>query len=148
MTFTQGGLHEARKMFEKSNSDKKIIVLLSDGDANYIYPSKIDVKDYYNNKKDIPDGSFYYDKAGINPNDDNVAKYCAIQEARLAEKDNINVLDIYTLAVDCDSNTKKFLEDIATDPDHAKDADTNEIEDTFKDLTKIRQRKEELRKLE
>ena len=65
-----------------------------------------------------------------------MAKYCAIQEARLAEKDNINVLDIYTLAVDCDSNTKKFLEDIATDPDHAKDADTDDIEDTFEDLTK------------
>ncbi|MEL5899316.1 vWA domain-containing protein, partial [Clostridium sporogenes] len=63
MTFTQGGLHEARMIFKNSTGDKKIIVLLSDGEANRIYEPKIDLDDYMNNKKKVLEGSFYYDKA-------------------------------------------------------------------------------------
>ncbi len=51
MTFTQGGIHEARMIFKNSTGDKKIIVLLSDGEANRIYEPKIDLDDYMNNNK-------------------------------------------------------------------------------------------------
>ena len=99
MTFTQGGIHEARMIFKKSTGDKKIIVLLSDGEANRIYEPKIDLDDYMNNNKKVLEGSFYYDRVG---QDTTAAKgkFCALAEANLAKSDNIDVvsythLDVY-----------------------------------------------------
>src|SRR5699024_5014137 len=147
MTFTQGGIHEARMIFKKSTGDKKIIVLLSDGEANRIYEPKIDLNDYMNNNKKVLEGSFYYDKAG---QDTTVAKgkFCALAEANLAKSDNIDVLDIYTVAVDCNEQAKEFLKDVASDKDKFKDSDTDDLEDVFDDLTNEIKDKIEKEKLE
>ena len=147
MTFTQGGIHEARMIFKKSTGDKKIIVLLSDGEANRIYEPKIDLDDYMNNNKKVLEGSFYYDKAG---QDTTVAKgkFCALAEANLAKSDNIDVLDIYTVAVDGNEQAKEFLKDVASDKDKFKDSDTDDLEDVFDDLTNEIKDKIEKEKLE
>ena len=147
MTFTQGGIHEARMIFKKSTGDKKIIVLLSDGEANRIYEPKINLDDYMNNNKKVLEGSFYYDKAG---QDTTVAKgkFCALAEANLAKSDNIDVLDIYTVAVDCNEQAKEFLKDVASDKDKFKDSETDDLEDVFEDLTNEIRDKIEKEKLE
>ena len=147
MTFTQGGLHEARMIFKNSTGDKKIIVLLSDGEANRIYEPKIDLDDYMNNKKKVLEGSFYYDKAGQDTNTSK-GKFCALAEANLAKSDNIDVLDIYTVAVDCNEQAKEFLKEVASGDDKFKDSDTDDLEDTFKDLTDEIKDKIEKEKLE
>lgn len=147
MTFTQGGIHEARMIFKKSTGDKKIIVLLSDGEANRIYEPKIDLDDYMNNNKKVLEGSFYYDRAG---QDTTAAKgkFCALAEANLAKSDNIDVLDIYTVAVDCNEQAKEFLKDVASDKDKFKDSETDDLEDVFEDLTNEIRDKIEKEKLE
>ena len=134
MTFTQGGIHEARMIFKNSTGDKKIIVLLSDGEANRIYEPKIDLDDYMNNNKEVLEGSFHYDKAGQDTTTSK-GKFCALAEANLAKSDNIDVLDIYTVAVDCNEQAKEFLKEVASGEDKFKDSDTDDLEDTFKDLT-------------
>lgn len=147
MTFTQGGIHEARMIFKKSTGDKKIIVLLSDGEANRIYEPKIDLDDYMNNNKKVLEGSFYYDRVG---QDTTAAKgkFCALAEANLAKSDNIDVLDIYTVAVDCNEQAKEFLKDVASDKDKFKDSETDDLEDVFEDLTNEIKDKIEKEKLE
>ena len=131
--FTQGGIYEARKLFEKSNADKKIIVLLSDGVPNRIYEPIIDIDDYMANNKKILEGSFYYEKTGIDVNPEK-AIYCALAEARLAENENTDLLDIYTVAVDCNDQAKEFLKEVASDKDKFKEAKTDDLEDSFKYL--------------
>ncbi len=131
--FTQGGIYEARKLFEKSNADKKIIVLLSDGVPNRIYEPIIDIDDYMANNKKILEGNFYYEKIGIDVNPEK-AIYCALAEARLAENENTDLLDIYTVAVDCNDQAKEFLKEVASDKDKFKEAKTDDLEDSFKYL--------------
>ncbi len=149
-TFTQGGLYKTRMMFRNSKADKKILVLLSDGEPNYVYKPKFDVDDYMKNNKEVVDNQFEYDggKYDDGMNDDKY-KFCTLAEAKLCEKENVDVLDIYTVSVDCSDDAKKLLEEIATDKDHAKDTDTSDLEDTFDDLTnqiKDKLAKEELEK--
>lgn len=131
--FTQGGIYEARKLFEKSNADKKIMVLLSDGVPNRIYEPIIDIDDYMTNNKKILEGSFYYEKTGIDVSSEK-AIYCALVEARLVESENTDLLNIYTVAVDCNDQAKEFLREIASDKEKFKEARIDDLEDSFKYL--------------
>lgn len=136
-TMTQGSLYMARMMFRKSKADKKILVLLSDGEPNLSFEPKFDLKEYMSSDKEVKDNEFYYDRGKFDKGMDSEGhNFCARAEANLCKKENIDYLDIYTVAVDCNDTAKKLLEDIATDKGHAKDTNTSGLEDALEDLAK------------
>lgn len=142
-TFTQGGIHEARKILKKSTANNKYIVVLSDGVPTYSY--EIKNKSYQENDTNVDEKSYNYSRrvgdgksmeynAGwlLDPKLYNHGN-SAIAEAGFAKnKDKIEVFSIGLQTQDVGSN---ILKQMASDKSHFTEViDVNQLTPVFEKI--------------
>ncbi len=130
--FTQNGFYRARQLFLKSKADRKVIVYIANGKANYSYKPKFYVDDYMKNNKMIKENDFNYDDEKISDISQEKRDYLSLLENRFCK--NATDIEIYTVAIDSDNLAGDFVEKLATNKVYARDIESNELNKTFKDL--------------
>lgn len=142
-TFTQGGIHEARKILKKSTANNKYIVVLSDGVPTYSY--EIKNKSYQENDTNVDEKSYNYSRrvgdgksmeynAGwlLDPKLYNHGN-SAIAEAGFAK--NTDKIEVFSIGLQTETVGSGVLKQMAYDESHFKEVtDVNQLTPVFKQI--------------